>query len=64
MSDISNDLWAAVALVMVMEGIMPFLNPAFSRQTMLKLAEMDDSSLRTIGLVSMAVGLGLLYWVR
>jgi uncharacterized protein len=64
MSDISNDLWAAVALVMVMEGIMPFLNPDFSRQTMLKLAEMDNGSLRSMGLISMLVGLGLLYWVR
>ena len=64
MSDISNDLWAAVALVMVMEGIMPFLNPDFSRQTMLKFSEMDNGSLRSIGLISMLVGLGLLYWVR
>jgi uncharacterized protein len=64
MSDISNDLWAAVALVMIMEGVMPFLNPSFSRQTMLKLSEMDDGSLRIIGLVSMLAGLGLLYWVR
>ncbi|MEY3220248.1 MAG: hypothetical protein RIT27_1605 [Pseudomonadota bacterium] len=64
MSDISNDLWAAVALVMVMEGVMPFLNPSFSRQTMLKFAEMDDSALRIVGLISMLMGLGLLYWVR
>lgn len=64
MSDISNDLWAAAALVMIMEGVMPFLNPSFSRQTMLKLSEMDDGSLRIIGLVSMLAGLGLLYWVR
>ena len=64
MSDISNDLWAAVALVMVMEGVIPFFNPDFSRQTMLKLAEMDNGSLRSIGLISMLVGLGLLYWVR
>lgn len=64
MPDISNDLWAAVALVMVMEGIMPFLNPDFSRQTMLKLAQMDNGSLRWMGLISMLAGVGLLYWVR
>jgi uncharacterized protein len=64
MSDISNDLWVAVALVMIMEGVMPFLNPNFSRQTMLKLAEMDDTTFRIIGLISMLAGLGLLYWVR
>jgi len=64
MSDISNDLWAAVALVMVMEGVMPFLSPNLSRQTMLKMAEMDDGALRIIGLISMLSGLGLLYWAR
>ena len=59
-----NDLWAAVALMMVLEGILPFLSPRTMRQVLLTAAQMDDRSLRLTGIVSMFVGLGLLYWVH
>ena len=54
-------LLAAVGLMLVIEGIMPFLNPDAFRTTMLRAAQMDDRSLRIMGFLSMATGLIVLY---
>lgn len=59
-----NDLWAALALVMVIEGILPFLSPDSMRRLLQSMAQVDNRSLRISGLVSMLAGLGLLYLVR
>ena len=59
-----NDLWSALALVLVIEGLMPFLGPAAFRRTMASVSRFPDGQLRTVGLVSMLIGLGLLYAVR
>ncbi|HYQ71957.1 MAG TPA: DUF2065 domain-containing protein [Gammaproteobacteria bacterium] len=59
-----DDLLAALALVFVIEGMLPFLNPQSLRRMLVTVAQMDDRTLRLIGLVSMASGLMLLYWVR
>jgi len=61
--DWSNFL-SALALVFVIEGIMPFVNPAGTRRTMALIARMDDRALRTVGVLSMLAGLVLLYIVR
>lgn len=59
-----NDLLAAIALALVIEGMMPFLNPGGLRQALEQIASLPDRSLRTIGLASMAGGALLLYFVR
>lgn len=59
-----NDLLAALALLLVVEGILPFLNPAALRRTLHSIGQMDDRSLRIMGLVSMLCGVVLLYVVR
>lgn len=59
-----NDLWAALALVLVLEGILPFLAPAQWKQAVRQIAEVDDGTLRMIGLGCMVVGLLSLWWVR
>lgn len=59
-----QDLLAAGALVLVLEGILPFLNPRRYRETMQNITQFNDQTLRTIGLLSMVVGVGLLYIVR
>jgi uncharacterized protein YjeT (DUF2065 family) len=59
-----SDLFAALALVMIIEGLLPFANPGAVRRAMLMLAGMDEARLRTAGLVSIISGLLLLYWVR
>jgi uncharacterized protein YjeT (DUF2065 family) len=60
----SNTLLTAFALMLVIEGIMPFLVPGTWRDTFRKLTEMTDGQIRFVGLTSMIVGLMLLYVVR
>ncbi|HEX6006308.1 MAG TPA: DUF2065 domain-containing protein [Burkholderiales bacterium] len=57
-------LLTALALMLVIEGVLPFLLPALWRQTFRKLTEMSDGQIRFIGLTSMLAGLLLLYLVR
>ncbi len=59
-----DDLLAALALMLVIEGMLPFLSPAGLRRSLQTLVELDDRSLRLVGLVSMLAGLALLYLVR
>ncbi len=60
----AQDLLAALCLVLVIEGIMPFLAPSSWRNMMLALAQTDDKNIRVLGLVSMLLGAGLLFLVR
>ncbi|HED18013.1 MAG TPA: DUF2065 domain-containing protein [Gammaproteobacteria bacterium] len=59
-----NELWMAVALVLVLEGIAPFLSPDTVRRMIATMAQMDNRSMRVAGLLSMLAGLGLLYLVH
>jgi uncharacterized protein YjeT (DUF2065 family) len=57
----SDVLVAAIALMLVIEGILPFTAPKLWRETFRKLTEMSDGQIRFAGLVSMAVGLVILF---
>ena len=57
-------LLMAFALMLVIEGILPFLVPGLWRETFRRLIEMSDGQIRFIGLTSMLAGLLLLYIVR
>lgn len=59
-----HELWVATALLLVIEGIMPFLDPNGMRKAMLMLTRLNNRTLRIIGLVSMLCGVGLLYLVN
>lgn len=59
-----DDLLAAFGLMLVLEGILPFLNPRASRQTLLRMAHLNDRILRLVGLASMSCGLLVLYLFR
>ncbi len=56
-----SDLLAALALVFVLEGLLPFLSPERVRRMLLLAAQMDNQTLRFMGLTSMTVGVLLLY---
>ena len=53
----ADTLWAALALVLVVEGLMPFVAPRTWRETFRRLTEMSDGQIRFIGLASIALGL-------
>jgi len=57
-------LLSAIALMLVIEGILPFIAPGAWRETFRRLTEMSDGQIRFIGLTSMIVGLLLLYFAR
>lgn len=59
-----DKLLAALALVMVIEGIWPFLAPESFRRALMLMASEDNGALRLAGLVSMLSGVGLLYWIN
>jgi uncharacterized protein YjeT (DUF2065 family) len=59
-----DELLAACALVLVLEGILPFVSPNTVRSIWENIANMPDKVLRTIGLASMLLGLTLLYLLR
>ena len=59
-----QQLLIALALVLIIEGIMPFLSPRGMKQLMQTMLEMDDHSIRMAGFVSMILGLIVLYIVN
>jgi len=54
----------AVALLLVVEGIIPFLSPRNFRNLMLQLSTKPDRTLRIAGLLSMSCGVVLMYLVH
>ena len=60
----TNDLWAALALVAVLEGLLLFAFPNLWKRTAEQLLAMPPGKLRVFGGVLMATGLAALYLVR
>jgi len=56
-----EDFIRAIALVLVIEGMLPFLSPDGWRQAMAQAGQLSDKALRAIGLVSMVAGVLVLY---
>ena len=54
----------ALALMLILEGVLPFLAPNLWRDTFRRITQMSDGQIRFVGLSSMLVGLLLLLWVR
>jgi uncharacterized protein YjeT (DUF2065 family) len=59
-----SDLWSALALVLVIEGLLPALSPKSYRKAMFTMMQMDERSLRITGLVSMIAGAVFLYLIK
>jgi uncharacterized protein YjeT (DUF2065 family) len=62
------DFWqvlpAAIALVFIVEGMLPFISPNRWRAMLAMVAQMDDRTIRNIGLGSMLFGVVILYLVH
>lgn len=57
-------LGGAFALYLVLEGVLPFVNPLAAQRLMTKLAKTEPAQLRWGGLISMVAGLALLWVAR
>lgn len=53
-----------LAMMLVIEGLLPFMLPELWRETFRKLVTLSDGQLRFIGITSMLSGLLILYWVK
>ena len=58
------DLWAALALFMVLEGLIPFVSPRGYKNMVQQMAALPENLLRNLGLGLIVVGLALLFLVR
>ena len=54
----------ALALMLILEGVLPFLAPNLWRDTFRRITQMTDGQIRFVGLSSMIVGLLILLWAR
>ncbi|MCH8257470.1 MAG: DUF2065 domain-containing protein [Proteobacteria bacterium] len=59
-----HELGIALCLVLVIEGIIPFLYPRRWKEMVAVLAQVDDRVMRAVGLLSMLLGTGLLYLIN
>lgn len=53
-------LASAVALVLILEGLLPFLNPGAWRRVFERALQMSDAQIRLLGLSSLAIGVTIL----
>lgn len=58
------ELWAALAIVMILEGALPFIAPRLWRDTFTKLVALSDGQIRFVGLIAILVGVTALLLVR
>ena len=59
-----DSLLAAFALVLVVEGLLPFVAPALWRESFRRLVLLTDGQLRFVGLVSIVIGLAGFWLVQ
>jgi uncharacterized protein YjeT (DUF2065 family) len=57
---VGDALFGAVALMLVLEGLLPLLRPGAWRNVFARVLEMSDGQIRFIGLLSVGAGLVLL----
>lgn len=60
----TDAMWMALALVLVLEGLMPAINPGGWRRMFEQLLQLDDQKIRMMGLISMTAGLVLLWLIE
>jgi uncharacterized protein YjeT (DUF2065 family) len=63
-TELARYLGGAFALYLVLEGVLPFLNPSATQRLMAKLSQTEPAHLRWGGFISMVAGLALLWMAR
>ena len=64
MNELIQHLLVALCLMLIIEGILPFLYPQRWRNLVVRLAQINNRNMRALGLASMLLGLFLLLLVR
>ena len=55
--------WAALALVLILEGLLPFVSPGAWRRVFTEMVKLRDGQIRFFGLLSLGLGLLIWWWV-
>lgn len=58
------ELWAALAIVMILEGALPFVSPRRWRDAFSRLVALSDGQIRFVGLIAILLGIAALLLVR
>ncbi len=58
----SDVFWLALAMVLVIEGLFPFVSPGGWRRMFAQILQLTDGQIRFFGLCSIAAGLVWLWW--
>ena len=59
-----HDLLTGFSIYLIIEGMIPFAGPNLFRQSVARIAQMDDNALRATGLTVASIGVIMLYVVR
>ena len=59
-----HEILIAGALMLVLEGLLPILNPKLFKQMMFTASQMDEQQLRWTGLISMVIGAVIIYLLK
>ena len=59
----SYTLWAALALFLMLEGLLPFLSPGLWRRVFSEMLQMRDGQIRFFGLICLALGVAIWWWI-
>ena len=59
-----HEILIAGALMLVLEGLLPILNPKLFKQMMLSASQMNEQQLRWTGLISMVIGALVIYFLK
>lgn len=51
-------------MMLIVEGLLPLLLPAYWREIFVRLVQFNDGQLRMVGLIAILSGLALLYWMQ
>ena len=57
-----DTLWIALGLMLILEGIFPFMSPQGWRDRMVQILSLHDGQIRFFGLVCVVAGLLMLWW--
>ena len=63
MSFDSDTLWVSFGLMLIFEGVFPFMSPQGWRDKMAQLMVLQEGQIRFFGLVCVMVGLLMLWWL-
>lgn len=59
-----HEILIAIALMLVLEGLLPILNPKLFKQMMLSASQMNEQQLRWTGIISMVIGALAIYFLK